>query len=199
MNIIHQDAVTQIILSTIDEHFDVDLPYIITEKIDKFIREEDKTRSRNAWSIVVSRYREKFGKDPIIKYNPYHKPLIDDFYFNISHHERYIVVALSHSNIGVDISGITDRKINLDSFRNCFGPTEHIEDENTFHKYWSAKEAFVKYIGKGLSIPLDSVSISFHPGLDEVQKVMVRYENTTTIGTCIEYEDNWITFFIKSD
>ena len=68
-----------------------------------------------------------------------------------------VVVAFSNNEIGVYISGEMDRNINLYTFRNCFTFDEFniIKNTNTYHKYWSAKNVFIKWIGKRLTIPIE--------------------------------------------
>lgn len=195
MIILYKNSDVEIILASIHDKYNVSLPRLIELKIEKFMQDIDKKRSRIAWSIVVLRYireTETSEVDIPITYNDYGKPLIDNFHFNISHHGDYIVVGFSKTNIGIDISGETGRKINLHSFRNCFTSLEFsmIQNEHDFHKYWSAKEAFVKFLGKGLLIPLETISISF-----DNDQVIAKYEETITMGKLILYQNHFITFF----
>lgn len=84
--------------------------------------------------------------------------------FNISHSGRYVVVAISMQGaVGIDIEA--RGSLTLADFENCFTPMEWrriMESEDStgqFFKSWCIKEAVIKAIGKGLSIPLADVHI----------------------------------------
>lgn len=107
-------------------------------------------------------------KDYNFTKNDYGKYYIENnpVYFNISHSGKYAVVSLSDKNIGCDIELI--KKPNLNIARRFFteNETDHILSYNDetlrnklFFRYWTLKESYVKCIGNGLSIPLDSFSV----------------------------------------
>ena len=97
------------------------------------------------------------------------KPYLKDggMYFNISHSGDYVVLAVSGSEVGVDIEKVSPY------FREaadlCFTPRERerLKQEGcdeTFYRLWTAKEAVMKGSGLGFSLlpetfcvlPLDS-------------------------------------------
>lgn len=95
-----------------------------------------------------------------------------NFHFNISHSKERIVYAFSYSGpIGVDVEAI-DPNIELDKLmKRFFHPREAegiLELPNSlqvqaFFKCWSQKEAIIKAIGQGLSIPLDDFQVEVDP------------------------------------
>lgn len=103
-------------------------------------------------------------------YNPYGKPLLPDqpdISFNISHSGNWIACAVSDSEVGIDIE-----EINLDIDLNIASHYFHkkeIELINTasasesyqyFFRFWTAKESYLKCIGKGLGEPLNNFYVS---------------------------------------
>lgn len=86
--------------------------------------------------------------------------------FNLSHSGRYAVLAVSDGAVGIDVERI--KKNRLSVAKRCFHEREY-EDilrmpdeesrERRFLEYWTMKEAYVKYCGEGLKIPLNSFLI----------------------------------------
>ena len=108
------------------------------------------------------------NKDIIIKRNIYGKPYIkgvDKFHYNISHAGKWVVCVLSDRPVGIDIEIILP--IDLEIARNFFTESEYISIRKLpqkdqlagFYRFWTAKESYIKYIGKGLSIPLNSFTV----------------------------------------
>ncbi len=127
-----------------------------------------------------------FGK------NKYGKPfLLNDsqLRFNLSHSNKATAIAL-HKNhdltLGIDIECHNKNEDIIDLAFHYFSQDEcsllkqyPIEEQlNVFFKLWSLKESYIKSIGKGLSIDLDSFSFSSlekgitveHCNADEQQK-----------------------------
>ncbi len=100
-------------------------------------------------------------------------------HFNISHSRDRLLVAVSNSGpVGVDIEH--QRPIDAARLvRNWFSRAERREWAGTtagsrleaFFHGWARKEAFIKATGLGMAMPLDSFSVSLHPGLAELREV----------------------------
>ena len=107
--------------------------------------------------------------------NEFGKPFLDErfassgIYFNVSHSKNLVVIGVAFDRqIGVDVEFV--RPINdLDSVaRRCFTDFERELlapggldwKTSSFFSCWTRKEAFVKAIGKGLSVPLNSFTAS---------------------------------------
>jgi 4'-phosphopantetheinyl transferase len=88
-----------------------------------------------------------------------------DVHFNISHSGQYVVCAVAHSEIGIDVERI--RKVNLRIAKRFFSPSEINDlmacDEETRMQYfitlWTIKESYLKAIGRGLTQHLNSFTI----------------------------------------
>lgn len=98
-------------------------------------------------------------------YNSYGKPLLKNnkmnLQFNLSHSHGMGVLAISMGkNIGVDIEyendGIDFRSVAQTQFsmaeNRYFEQLNYTEKKEAFYRIWTMKEAFVKAVGKGLSI-----------------------------------------------
>lgn len=108
---------------------------------------------------------------------PHGKPALDmknaqNIYFNLSHSGDYLALAFSRdSEVGIDIEKlhpIKNRQLIANRF---FHPEEarHLylhnrnDAEDLFFLYWTMKEAFVKGLGTGLSLPINSFCIEPAP------------------------------------
>lgn len=97
--------------------------------------------------------------------NCYGKPFVNNFpdiHFNLSHTRNAVAVAILDKSVGVDVEKI--RTADLDIAQRCFTSQEYSYITETdidyrFFEIWTKKEAYTKYIGKGLSIPLNSFNV----------------------------------------
>jgi 4'-phosphopantetheinyl transferase len=101
----------------------------------------------------------------------YGKPFLDPFsnlHFNLSHSGELAILAVGANELGVDVEFIRP----LEDFENIatgFFSDQEVaslqqypaaERLRAFYRCWTRKEAFVKAIGEGLSIPLSSFVVS---------------------------------------
>lgn len=140
-------------------------------RLERFHFEED--RKRTLYGEVMARclFMKQLGvknQELVIEKNQYGKPYfsgITTLHFNISHSGRYVLCGISDQEIGVDIEEI--KGLHEEIAKRYFTKQEYESlkklDENEakklFYTYWTLKESYIKYQGKGLSIPLDSFSI----------------------------------------
>ena len=70
------------------------------------------------------------------------------------------MLAVSDSEIGVDIECKTDpgRRVTERFFTEA--EKSYVRNDDDFRRIWTMKEAFIKCLGKGLSIPLRSFSVA---------------------------------------
>lgn len=137
-------------------------------QIDRFLSSQDAKRS--LFGELLIRYlvstkldirnsnifieKDKFGK-PFLKINK-------SFYFNISHSGDWVVCAISEKMIGIDVEQI--QTIDLTIAKQCFSQKEYndIEEKTSeerleaFYTYWTLKESYIKLLGKGFFLPLNS-------------------------------------------
>ena len=82
-------------------------------------------------------------------------------HFNLSHSGPWGVCALSKAPVGVDVELV--RPLRYDLARRFFTPGEQAwlrgRPEGEFFRLWTRKESFLKALGKGLTLPLDSFSV----------------------------------------
>ena len=90
------------------------------------------------------------------------KPFLYDckMEFNISHGGDFVVCAVAEQPVGVDVEPVRD--IDLGIARRFFHPSEcelimgSEDSRSRFFDLWTLKESYVKWLGKGLSQPLNS-------------------------------------------
>lgn len=130
------------------------------------------TGSEDLVFSIAEKYCNEFSidmPDKVVR-NSHGKPLFggrDDLYFSLSHSGKYVGVAFSQKKVGFDIQEHRKRNYNRIAKR-FFSYYEYrfVEQrgETAFFDIWTAKESYVKYIGKGLSFGLDSFSVMSDKG-----------------------------------
>ncbi|GEM_PF-1317757 len=137
------------------------LPPDIRKKIQSFYHKEDCIRSLLGYMMLkkVSPQFDQYANS--LSFTKYGKPFIqnqDLFHFNISHSKRWVVLAVSKDEIGVDIEYI--KPVCFDTMKGALTEEEYTklqslpkyEAEKYFYKIWTVKESFLKMIGIGLSL-----------------------------------------------
>ena len=149
------------------------LPTDRTKKLRRFHQLADTLRGVTGdilTRVVVSELLNKPTYDLSFSSDFYGKPSLIDgeeqIGFNISHSGEWVVLVVSSSvQVGVDIEEI--KSADLGIAQRFFSDEEYasiksrsVDDDQALHFYeiWTAKESYVKAVGKGLSIPLDSFS-----------------------------------------
>lgn len=142
-------------------------------KIDRLKFKKDKLLSLGAGLLLKKAFRD-FGIDyenAVFSENEYGKPYIknSDIQFSLSHCGTYAMCAVSDTAVGCDIEYVTDFDIRIAEKFFCKTEYERLalisdkaERQDLFFRYWTLKESFVKALGRGLSIPLDSFRIEFN-------------------------------------
>lgn len=159
----------------------------------KFKNSDDKKRSLIAELLIRKAANEKLNipLDKVkISYNPYGRPYIDNvrhFKFNISHSSDFIVIATGKYCVGIDIEKI--KATNEDIAKRFFTKNEcnYIDSFNTekekayaFYKIWTLKESYIKALGKGLNIPLNSFDFDIKGDDIVVKNNQQKYKFSTT-------------------
>lgn len=159
---------------------------------------EDKKRSLLS-GLLIGREAIEVAKIPFsaicLAYNLYGKPEVvnaKQFHFNLSHSASYVVLASSKCPIGIDIEQI--KKIDLTIAKRFFTDREYrflqrlSEPEKQireFYRLWTLKESYIKAVGKGLKIPLNSFSFNERCELEytgEPVKQSFRFHSTAFSG-----------------
>jgi len=109
------------------------------------------------------------------RYGPYGKPELEgasQVHFNVSHSEEVILFGLRlDREIGVDIERIRPIEDMEGIARRFFSPAECCDllaipkqhRTKAFYDCWTRKEAFIKFLGTGLSFPLDRFQVTIGP------------------------------------
>lgn len=144
------------------------------------------------------------------EYNEQGKPYVPSgVHFNMSHSGDYVVLAVSDHPVGIDIERLRHKRLSVAKRFFCREEYEDIinaggekEQDRRFLEYWTFKEAYVKYLGKGLAVPLNSFRVVMSDsGADEkkictienVDPQLTRSEVTDHNETCIK------TFYLNDD
>ncbi len=139
-------------------------------RVEKYLKAEDKIRSLLAEILlryVLNIHNPVNLKELEFGYNEYGKPRIknvEDLFFNLSHSGDWIICGIGNSNIGVDVE--EHKRINFDIAERFYTREEYNllirtpkDDQlSMFYKLWTLKESYIKAVGKGLGIPLNSFS-----------------------------------------
>jgi 4'-phosphopantetheinyl transferase len=150
----------------------------------RFHFERDRTRftvARAALRSVLGHYLEIAPVDVQFRYGPQGKPELSLEHsasllrFNLSHSGDYALLGVTRrAELGVDIEvirpdfgtqEIAERFFSSSESRLLLDLPEEQKCESFFH-CWTRKEAYIKALGGGLSIPLDSFDVAFVPGSD---------------------------------
>lgn len=131
------------------------------------LRQEDRLRCVAADALLKAALGECR-----IAVNEFGKPYASDrpgVYFNLSHSGRYVVLAYGDTELGVDVQQHTHGNPEALA-RRWFSPDEQAwvlsreEDaRKRFFEIWTAKESYVKYLGKGLHMDMRSFSVLAPP------------------------------------
>jgi 4'-phosphopantetheinyl transferase len=136
--------------------------------------------ARSFLRIILSSYLDTPPEEIVFAYTEHNKVFLADttsaIQFNLSHSADKAVIAINkHFPIGIDIEKIQAKSF-LAIAKRFFSPEEYAElsqlpdneASSAFFCLWSRKEAVVKAVGKGLSIPLSSFSLALDDRLEEV-------------------------------
>ena len=102
----------------------------------------------------------------------YNKPYIigyPSFHFNISHTKSAIAISVSNRAVGVDIERVGTCDLHIvkrfftDNERNYILNSR--DRDKAFYEVWTRKEAYVKWKGIGLTVPLKSFDVFEHQSL----------------------------------
>ena len=143
------------------------------KRISSYRFEKDATQSMLSGLLLQYILKlEGFEAECSLAYNEYKKPYIDihgphqdKFFFNISHSKDWIVCGTSEKEIGIDIEQIStchydiaERFFHKDEYQYLLSKPQEMHTE-VFYTYWTLKESFVKYLGKGIYIPFNQFII----------------------------------------
>lgn len=144
-----------------------------------FYFQEDKMRymtGRILTRLLSAHYLGIESSEIVFKQNLYGKPFIvnntqKNLYYNISHSGEYVLLAFTYIGaVGIDVEEekwLPEYKDLAHNFhKEEYEKICETSDIEMFYRLWTAKEAYVKAVGKGLQIGLGS----FYVGEDGIYK-----------------------------
>ncbi len=123
--------------------------------------------------LLTHLFGEK-GVAPNLTYGENGKPYLadkSDTFFSITHSDKWVFLAVSDGEIGIDAQ--IPHKVCPRLAARSTTPEElswvKLDTEPHFTRLWTMKEAYLKYTGTGLTVPIREVTISVPPadGYDE--------------------------------
>jgi 4'-phosphopantetheinyl transferase len=144
--------------------------------------------SRGALRVLLSRYTRGSVADIVFAYGSKGKPFLPDsgVDFNVSHTEGVALLAFAQDcALGVDVEHMRPVDDMMQIAKRFFsrGEAEELaalpeeQRETAFFRCWTRKEAYIKAVGDGLSMPLSAFRVSFKEG-DPVRWINVGNETS---------------------
>lgn len=151
-------------------------------RADRFHFERDRNRftvARGSLRAILGAYLKKDPDQLGFSYSPYGKPALadetdaNDLNFNLSHANELALIAVTRKRgIGVDIEfirpefaseAIAERFFSNHEVAALRGLPSEVQSQ-AFFNCWTRKEAYIKAIGEGMSMPLNQFHVSLEPG-----------------------------------
>ena len=176
------------------------------QRASRFHFEIDRKRfsvTRGLLKKVLSKITSKPAQEIQFQFNKHGKPELigssKNIYFSVTHSGNLGLIAISDlAPIGIDVEQFRKKMITEKIAKRFFSKLEveafltlnENEKLQGFFNCWTRKEAFIKAVGKGLSIPLNTFDVTLKPN-EPAQLLAVRYKNETS--------NEWVLRDIKVD
>lgn len=138
------------------------------EKINKYKEENDKITHVISYTIPKIELARKLNINPSDIYivrkegeRPFYKDY-PEYFYSVSHSNSYLGFVLSKNNIGLDIEQRQIRKFEALKMVSTDSEIEEATELDDKYKLWTFKEAYAKYIKKGLGSYLKEISYDNH-------------------------------------
>ena len=145
-------------------HFDRDREaYIAAHALARTMLSAHAPRPPADWRFTATAH----GKPEVVR-----EPGVPPLSFNLSHTQGLVAVALTLGHdVGIDVEAIDPKRISLDLAARYFAPAEVAFLRATpaealpeaLFAVWTLKEACIKAMGRGLSLPLNSFAVTLDP------------------------------------
>jgi 4'-phosphopantetheinyl transferase len=151
-----------------------------TVRAQRFYFERDRRRfsvARGTLRSLLALYRGLDARAIRFAYGPQGKPALAEagsppVCFNLAHSHELALVALTRGlEVGTDVEHIRPRESAEGIVERYFAERERSalsqvpphEQQMAFYRCWTRKEAYMKALGTGLNLPLDSFDVSVTP------------------------------------
>lgn len=151
------------------------------DRADRFQFAADRDRfvaAHGLLHVLLARYLRETPGRIVFEQNPFGKPALapsihhEDLRFNLSHSEGLVLYAFTRGReVGVDVERIRPVPDFERIAEQYFSLAERAElgalgsecKLDGFFAFWTLKEAYIKALGQGLSVPLHDFSVSLQP------------------------------------
>lgn len=153
-------------------------------ELEKISFEKYKNENVKKEKIVSAILKNKYIGDYHL--NEYGKPISNNKYFNISHSDGYIALAIDQVPVGIDIENIRNAEEDLRNYISNDEEKKYIHDDESFFEVWTSKEALVKANGNGINQKINTIQSL---PLNAIRT----YDNKTYFNKTIKYQNLVIT------
>jgi 4'-phosphopantetheinyl transferase len=146
---------------------------------------------------VLARYLEIAPEQIRLRYEEQGKPFLDhptNLQFSLSHTQSTAAIAVARERkVGIDLETLCN-DMDFELIAKAYFSTAEAETiysggphlADIFFRYWTAKESYLKAIGTGLTLPLDSFEVSDEPP-DGTDRLTIKTD-TATRWTCCAWK-----------
>jgi 4'-phosphopantetheinyl transferase len=166
------------------------------DAVQRLVYDSDKIRAIISEILIRSIYcsiSKKVNDEIVFMKNEFGKPYIknsEDFCFNISHSSDLVVCAIDHNEIGVDVEVI--QKLDNGTLKIICTENEYsiLRTKENIHEFgiaiWTQKEAYLKYLGTGLSKEVKSFDVINKKNIDKNVQLYTKIIDEYSLSLCIE-------------
>ncbi|PZD94790.1 4-phosphopantetheinyl transferase [Paenibacillus sambharensis] len=143
-------------------------------KVEAYRQTDDRVRSMVGELLVRVYAAERWALldlEQLRSSNSYGKPGLSgrpDCQYNVSHSGQWVAAVFDFAPVGIDVEQI--HTVDLAIADRFFSRSEaeflraqpHSQQLDCFFELWTLKESYIKAVGAGMSIPLDSFSFTLH-------------------------------------
>ena len=171
------------------------LKKMMRKRFDKSIDyKDDNSKKLSLATIIAISQNLNISEDDIF-YNEYKKPLLKNYYFNISHSNEYVVFVKSDKRIGIDIQYMSEADMVIKDYAFTENEKKYIDEDeidkdeiNRFYKLWTRKEALVKAEGSGFIKEPKEVDVS-----ESIKNDEIIYKDVKYYIKGVKYKDYYIS------
>lgn len=168
------------------------------EQSERFVFEKDAKRCICAGVLLQYSFFKYTGRIsmPTIKFNQFQKPIVDEefkFCFNLTHSGNWLGIAWGEKNVGLDIEIVDEKNDCPINYFLTIAEQKYLdgisddEKKKRIIRLWTIKEAYLKWLGTGMSTDMKSFSV-------ETEYMWAEYWKGN-----IEGNTTWISFPIERD